>query len=144
MNAKSADEILGFEFDWLASDADGHVAIFSTAGGGYAPEEFLQDTEAHDLAIDAILTSAASTKAQFAPQLPEGLKNTWRMMAERGVFAFDSDPHGGPYHLVAAPEFAIRVSALPGPAATVARVLVFSHLRFADMAEVPKALLQKR
>src|SRR5437899_85750 len=41
MGAKSADEILGLEFDWLASDADGHVALFSTAGGGYAPEDFL-------------------------------------------------------------------------------------------------------
>lgn len=144
MRAKSADEILGFEFDWLASDAEGHVAIFSTAGGGDAPEVFLQDTEAHDLAIDAILAMAASTKPRFAPQLAEGLENTWRMMAERGVFAFDSDAHGGPYRLVAAPEAAIRASALAEPAAAVAQALVFSHLRFADLTEVPTALLQKR
>src|SRR5262245_52257163 len=52
VSAKSADEILGLEFDWLASDADGHVALFSTAGGGFAPDEFLSDTDAHDRAID--------------------------------------------------------------------------------------------
>lgn len=100
---KSAEEILGLEFDWLASDADGFVALFSTAGGGYAPDEFLRDTDAYDAAIDVVLGSPASTVARFAPELPPGLKNTWRMVAERGLFAFDSDPHGGPYRMVAAP-----------------------------------------
>lgn len=37
MTAKSADDILGLEFDWIASDADGHVARFSPAGGGMPP-----------------------------------------------------------------------------------------------------------
>ena len=32
MRTRSTDEIEGFEFDWLASDADGAVAFFSTAG----------------------------------------------------------------------------------------------------------------
>lgn len=45
---KSRDEIHGLEFDWLARDADGNVALLSTAGGGYAPEEFLRDTDLHD------------------------------------------------------------------------------------------------
>jgi hypothetical protein len=31
---KSADDILGWDVDWLARDADDHVALFSTAGGG--------------------------------------------------------------------------------------------------------------
>lgn len=64
MRAKSAAEILGLEFDWLASDADGHVALFSTAGGGYTPEAFLQDTDAHDRA------APASTTALFALRGP--------------------------------------------------------------------------
>ena len=131
MNAKSANEILGLEFDWLASDGDGHVALFSTAGVGYAPDEFLRDTGAHDAAIEAIFASAASTRARFAPQLPPGLENTWRLAAERGVFAFDSAPNGGPYRLVAAPETAIRIPGLPNPAAEVVRLLVFPALRFA-------------
>ena len=29
---KSADDIRGYEFDWLARDADDHVGFFSTAG----------------------------------------------------------------------------------------------------------------
>ncbi len=30
MSAKMADEMLGVEYDWLALDADGHVALFTT------------------------------------------------------------------------------------------------------------------
>lgn len=63
---KSAEEILGLEYDWLASDAKGFVALFTTAGGGYAPTEFLKDTDAHDRAIDIILDLPATTH-QFCP-----------------------------------------------------------------------------
>jgi hypothetical protein len=109
----SADEIQGFEFDWLASDNDGHVALFSTGGAGYAPDEFLRDTEAHHAAIDAILALPTSTVATFAPDVPAHLVNTWRLVAERGLYAFDCDPCGGPYELVAAPAAPIRADALP-------------------------------
>ncbi|WP_437961581.1 hypothetical protein WME76_19320 [Sorangium sp. So ce119] len=142
--AKSADEIVGLEFDWLASDADGCVALFSTAGGGYAPDEFLRDTDAHDAAVDAVLASPASTVARFAPELPPGLKNTWRMVAERGLFAFDSDPHGGPYRMVAAPADAIRVADLPRLVIDVVARLKLRRVRFADQSVIPTELLQER
>ena len=93
---KSADEIRGREYDWLARDDDGHVALFSTAGAGYAPVEFLWNTEAHDRAIQAILALPASTAARLAPELAANLENTWKLVAERGLFAFDCDPNGGP------------------------------------------------
>ncbi len=72
MTAKSQDEILGLEYDWLASDGDGHVAIFTTAGGSYAPEEFLRDTDEHDHAIEVALSLPQSTTALFAPKLKPG------------------------------------------------------------------------
>lgn len=143
MDAKSAEEIQGFEYDWLASDADGHVALFSTAGGGFAPEEFLRDTEAHDAAIDALLASAVCTRARFAPRLLSGLENTWLLMAERGVYAFDSDPHGAPYRLVAAPEQPILIANLPEAAASVARQVSFPHLRFSVLKEISRNMLER-
>lgn len=142
--AKSADEILGLEFDWLASDADGYVALFSTAGGGYAPDEFLRDTDAHDAAIDAILASPASTVARFAPELPPGLKNTWRMVAERGLFAFDSDPHGGPYRVVAAPADPIRIVDLPRGVIDIVGRLKLRQVRFVGQPVITMELLQER
>ena len=143
MGAKSAKDILGFEFDWLASDSDGHVAFFSTAGGGYAPEEFLRDTEIHDIAIDAILAMPPKTKARMAPQVSPGLKNTWLLMADRGVFAFDSDPNGGPYRLVAAPEEPICIPDLPQIVVTVASQFVLRDLRFIDVYEISNELLDR-
>jgi hypothetical protein len=141
MTSKMPTDIQGLEYDWLASDADGHVAFFSTAGGGYAPDEFLCDTDLHDVAIEAILASPARTETRFAPTLPPGRQNSWKLMAERGLFAFDSDPDGGPYRIVSAPKEPIRVAELPEKAAKVAQRIVFSHLRFAEMSEVPATAL---
>ncbi|MDP2306306.1 MAG: hypothetical protein Q8P18_09795 [Pseudomonadota bacterium] len=144
MNAKSADDIRGLEFDWLASDADGNVALFSTAGGGYVPGEFLRDTDAHDRAVDSISGMRARTRALFAPRLAPGLPNTWLTMAERGVFAFDSDSFGGPYRLVAAPEAPVRASELPEAAAAVVGGLILEHLRFAELKEITAGDLTRR
>ena len=138
MNAepKSADDPLGFEFDWLARDADDHVGLFSTAGGGYAPPEFLRDTDAHDAGIEAILALRASTTVRFAPQLRPGLTNTWRLVAERGLFAFDSDSHGGPYLLVAAPDTPALATELPPIVARVLENLQYRHLQFTALTTI--------
>jgi hypothetical protein len=66
------------------------------------------------------------------------------MMAERGIFAFDSDPDGGPYRLVACPEIPVRVSELPAAVAAVARRITYLHLEFAELSEVSPALLKQR
>jgi hypothetical protein len=139
--ARTADEIRGLEYDWLACDADGHVALFSTAGGGYAPEAFLRDTDAHDAAIEALLAGPAVTTAQSAPDLPPDLTNTWRLVAERGLFAFDADVHGGPYRRVAEPTEPIRVAELHGVARDVVASLVLCSVRFAMASVVPAELI---
>lgn len=142
MTAKRPEDIRGLEYDWLATDADGHVAFFSTAGGGYAPEEFLRDTDLYDAAMEAILATSARTQARFAPSLAPECQNTWKLMAERGLFGFDSDPHGGPYRLVSAPEQPVQSNELPEEAVRAATRLVFAHLRFAEMSEASEAELR--
>lgn len=139
MPPKSPKDVEGLEYDWLASDANGHVALFSTAGGGHAPPEFLENTDEHDLAIDLIIASPISTKAIFAPALAPDLINTWLMMAERGIFAFDSDVHGSPYCRVAAPADAIRAIDLSSQIAkTVTRICL--PLSFAGLSTIPGSL----
>lgn len=104
---------MGLEFDWLGCDEVGHVALFSTAGAGHAPAVFLRNTAAHDAAIDMVLGLPASTTAKFYPTLPPGTINTWRLVAERGLYAFDCDPNGGPYRLVAEPITPVKLDKLP-------------------------------
>ena len=120
MSSRTAAEIQGLEYDWLATDADRHVGFFTTAGGGYAPPAFLLDTDSHEVAIAAILALPSTTVARYAPILGSGLANDWRLMAERGVFAYDADVNGGPYRLVAAPVDPILAETLPKPAREVA------------------------
>ena len=110
---RSAVDVLGLEYDWLGCDESGCVALFSTAGSGYAPGAFLDDTDAHDRAIEAILALPASTEARFFPDLSPGLVNTWRLVAERGLYAYDCDPNGGPYRQVASPANPARIGTFP-------------------------------
>ncbi|MBU8900117.1 hypothetical protein KRR26_31380 [Corallococcus sp. M34] len=134
MTQKTADDIRGLEYDWLAVDADGHVGFFSTAGGGYAPDGFLADAESFGATIEALEASPATTTARFAPSLTSEYTNSWRLMAERGLFAFDSDFFGGPYRLVAAPEVPVRVTDLPARVVEVLTRVVLRDLRFREQA----------
>src|SRR5690349_17697524 len=142
MAAKTAAEIRGTEYDWLGSDGESHVALFCTAGGGYAPDAFLQDTDAHDAAIAAILALPASTRALSAPELGPDYVNTWKLVAERGLFAFDADVSGGPYYRSAVPETPVRLDQLPAAVRDVLRGLEFRHLSFSALSIIRDELLQ--
>ncbi|MEZ4306428.1 MAG: hypothetical protein R3F14_00045 [Polyangiaceae bacterium] len=139
---RSEDDVWGRELDWLAIDSEGHVAFFSTAGGGYPPEAFLEDTESHDAAIDVLLVMPPCTGVRFAPEMGPEDENTWRLAAERGLFAFDSDPNGGPYVLRAAPIEPATSASLPGSVASVANRIYFPHLRFAELLTIGEDLLK--
>jgi hypothetical protein len=139
----SADDLRGLEFDWLAVDAEGAVALLSTAGGGYAPRQLVETPEDYNRAIDAILKWPVRTLARCAPELRPDLTNTWKLVAQRGLFAFDSDPLGGPYRIVAVPEEPTHLSQLPETVAAVARRIVYGHLHFARCAELTAAQLRQ-
>lgn len=142
MEPRPPVDVSGFEFDWLASDGDGCVALSSTAGGGFAPMPFLQNPDEHQAAIDELLAAPASTAARFAPEFPSARQNTWRLVAERGLYAFDSDAHGGAYRLLAAPAVPARVADLPSAARTIVGSIQFQHLRFSELAVLPPELLK--
>jgi hypothetical protein len=80
--------------------------------------------------------------------LGAGYTNTWRLVAERGLFAFDSDFRGadfpgGPYSLVAAPETPVTANDLP---AVVVKVLAHMHyrrLRFATLTTISADMFEQ-
>jgi hypothetical protein len=123
-----AGESVGIDFDWLASDAEGHVAVFSSAGGEIPPDAVLRDMDAHVRALGALFAAPASTHPVFAPTAPG--EDRWRAAAERGLFVYRCSPGGGPYRLAAAPETPIRAMDLPAGASLVVQALRFGQLRF--------------
>ena len=132
----TALSIEGREFDWLAIDAVGHVALLSTAGGGFVPDAALDIMGEYDDAIDAILAFPENTVAAYAPTIPAHLTNTWRLVAERGLYAFDADANGGPYRCVAAPHVAIQADHLPALARSLALRFVLTARRFDEASQL--------
>jgi hypothetical protein len=134
------DAIAGVEYFWLATDGVGNVAMFSTAGGGFAPDLFLANVDAHDDAIERIRRLVPSTRPRKAP-LPDTGDNVWRELAERGLFTFDSDVFGGPYVLESAPVDSVNILALPPDVAQVAASIQYRNLDFGNVVSIDKALL---
>jgi hypothetical protein len=91
----------GLDFEWLASDAEGHVALFGCCGGALPPEGVLGEREVHVRALEDVLRRPPSTRALFSPPGADGER--WRSAAERGLFAYRCAPIGGPFRLAAAP-----------------------------------------
>ena len=142
MHAKRAEEIEGVEYDWLGCDCEGHVALFTTAGRGYAPPEFLADIEGHEDAIAAILAGPGDRGVLRAPQLSPGYENTWREAALRGLFAFDADPNCGVYRLVALPGRPVKIDELSSKVAAAIAKVVFPRICFSKAQELSTAELR--
>jgi len=135
-------ERMGLDFDWLASDAEGFVALFSSGGGEIPPDAVLRDMDAQVRALEALLAAPASTRAVFAPTAPAD--NRWRGVAERGLFVYRCGPEGGPYRLAAAPETPVRALELPAGPALLVQVLRFGQLRFRHIHSVTADVLLTR
>ena len=81
----------GFEFDWFAQDAEGHLALFSTGGFGPVPSNVQAHFQAHDRATSSI-------------DLPHwGSLDVWKDYAQQGLYVFDWLPHAGPYRQLEQP-----------------------------------------
>lgn len=139
MRKVSATDVLGFEYDWLARDADGYVALFCTAGGGYAPPGLLDDPDAHHAACEAALAMPQTTSGTLAD---EDHQRVWLGMVERGAYVFDADSFGGDYRRIGAPNHPLNIDAFPAAVREVA--IVIADLRFASAPSVASELLKQR
>ena len=132
MTIKTPEEIRGLEYDWLACDDLNQVALLSTAGGGYVPSNFLANTDEYDHAIDCILGMPVVISTNES--IKENLDDIWGRVAERGIYAFDSDSFGGPYRIAGRPLRPALVKDFPVEVAAVFLKIRFTGLRF-DMVE---------
>ncbi|AGC48339.1 hypothetical protein MYSTI_07067 [Myxococcus stipitatus DSM 14675] len=143
MTPKTRDDIAGAEHDWLAVDQDGYVGFFSSAGGGYAPDAYLQDVDVHDTAISVLFDMEPRTSPVPAPGQSSTPDDYWQKMAARGVYAFDSSHHGGPYHLLASPLVPASLKTLPEEVARAANRITYKNLSFSTLSTVYEELLKK-
>jgi len=117
---KTLNDIAGFEYDWLACDCSGQIALLTTAGSGYAPKALLTDTDSYDHAIELILNSEQTTTVVIYPNIDNGLNNIWKAFSDRGIYGYDADYNNGKYSLVSFPASPLLIIDLPVEAQRVA------------------------
>lgn len=126
----------GIDCVWLASDRDGRVAAFVTAGEGPVPESALADAavELSDIE-DRLNELPPQAQARLFVSIPE--PESFVALAQRGLYVYDwTDAHRpssaarNAYQRVAAPTAAIAVDALPEDLAAVARSACFAGITF--------------
>tara|TARA_R110002072_G_scaffold302758_2_gene488474 strand:+ start:3991 stop:4368 length:378 start_codon:yes stop_codon:yes gene_type:complete len=119
-------ETQGIEWDWFASDGDGHVALFASGGSGQVPPVLLE----HEDAIAELL--------QFLGIRCD--RESWAVAARGGIFGYDVDVNGGPFRRVSVPSNPILLEQVPEPhRSLISRVTVhdcFSRLRWLDGSKV--------
>jgi hypothetical protein len=84
-------EIVGVEFDWLAMDREGRLALFATAGSGMAPRLAMDASGS----LDAVL-SLIETPHWGSPQV-------WDDYASVGLHVYDWDASIGVYRRLRTP-----------------------------------------
>jgi len=85
LTAIAASTGWSFDIDWIASDRDGHVAVFATAGLGPIPARVLRDPDGLVAVLEDIETLRA---VEFEP------KSFVDGAASFGAFAFDYSAEG--------------------------------------------------
>jgi hypothetical protein len=127
---------LGQDYAWLATDAAGHVAIFTNAGQGPIPIAVLADRRASDQAELPIKALPERGDSHMLVTLPS--PDDFVAFARRGLFAYDwQDCHRDTgqshrYELLARPAVPVMVEELAGEVAALIVRVRFQSLRFSE------------
>lgn len=126
----------GTDYEWCGCDADGHVAVFTTAGLGPIPVAALRDSGLTHALLEAVRSLPSRGSATMLVRLPR--PDNFIQFASRGLFAYDwQDAHrthkwSGGYELLARPQRPLQLAEVPQPFQLVLRELTLAGVRFAD------------
>lgn len=125
-----ASPLAGLDFEWVATDRDGHVAWLVTFGSAVVPPWVEARVEAFDLVEAAVraLPIRGGCRSVGDPHFDR----EWFEAARRGMFAYDWDVYRGPYRAVAVPLVPVTLAQLPSPLAELARLTRFADLSFRE------------
>ena len=125
------------DYEWCACDADGHVAVFTTAGIGPMPEAILNELPQMDALMEVVWSLPKKGRADMLVSLPR--PDDFIHFASRGLFAYDwQDVHrvrkleSNRYEMLARPDTPIHLSELPERFHPLFRTVVLPEIRFAD------------
>ena len=119
--AREAHPRFGFEFDWLAVDRRGHVALMISDGYGPVPLAVLDHPDQVDDAVDALPDTLPAVRGAPAPDHAPS-SDAVDDARVRGLFVYAWKIYNGPYERLAAPEVAVTIDALPAELGSVARL----------------------
>lgn len=128
----------GFDCMWIASDKDGYVAAFFTAGQGPIPGLAVKNKK---LALDDIedevykLLMISDVDLHIVVKRPDDFIE----MSKRGFFVYDwrdiartSNQASNQYELVSSPKEPILVNELADPILSMTTSIVFSQISFKE------------
>lgn len=136
-----ADDDRYTDWRWLACDAIGQVAAFTTAGSGPIPRSARAGLPGLDAGLDALPIRGAYRLIPHAGNLED-----WISCAQRGLFAYDwsditDDDVGHAYALIAAPVSPLRLAELPSPLREIAAATTIAHVVFGENDLLSRRLL---
>ena len=100
--------LAGYEFDWLAIDREGFVALCETGGFGEVPEQVLrmgvERLADYGPAIQSILTELPEVGRYQQRSGGVGTDTQTLNYAARGLYIYDWRPWKGPYRRIVVPD----------------------------------------
>lgn len=137
--------IQGYEYDWLAIDSTGCVAVLMTAGGAYAPKCYVENLKTYIDAFENLndVPIIDNSGEDVSERIMNGCTGTDEF-ARRGVFVFDAKftlDITSPYILYKSPTNKLHVDDLPHEIKSVASMFVFNNLRFDSISEITPELI---
>lgn len=129
----------GFDCVWIASDQNGKVGAFITAGEGPIPSSAFHFEEFREFLLEEMIDEMRRlSKANVVVDVPR--PDSFICLAERGFFVYDwgefiANPIGErhSYRLVAVPSPPATIDVLPCHLAKMASSITFSSLRFENV-----------
>jgi len=131
---KKRSDFYGVEFDWFASDADGFIALMSSAGYGPIPDSVFERLE-EQARIEARLSSLIGSRMMT----DDWDRMVWQLSAS-GVFVYDWKHWDGPYQRLGIPPYPQRFDDL-GFSPELRDALVVVPERFCTSVELRPDLL---
>jgi len=134
--AADRDDLYGYEWDFLARDHHGFMAVLSSAGYGPIPQAVLDNVTAVESAVETLVgLCVLGESIDLRPPGSTGDHSEWFALSRRGVYTYDWNSTHGSYERVSAPTVALNIMDAE-PSIQRAAALLTLPFRFAEVTRI--------